>query len=163
LPEGVDPELVWGQQASLEERNAGRALAKGKDITNGTPSLVAPAVDKSNGVPPSFSSAITTTSGYLNINKDVIVDILILPPLEKYSSTVRNAIKSRSWLRQHDGMSYMVRDVKTAEPGEAEGRGKSMRKQRLNEREHIRKWGTLPGREGEGGLKTLGREAKVGA
>jgi len=139
-------------------RKVGRPVGKGKAITNGTANLAASAA---NGVFPSSPSP--SSGGYLDMNKDVIVDILILPPLEKYSSTVRNAIKSRSWVKQHDGMSYMVREVKTAEPGEAEGRGRSMRKQRLNEREHIRKWGTLPGREGEGGLKTLGREAKVGA
>ena len=161
LPQGVDPEMVLGH--ILDEkgdlgRKVGRPVGKGKAITNGTPNLATPTA---NGVFPSSPSP--SSGGYLDMNKDVIVDVLILPPLEKYSSTVRNAIKSRSWVKQHDGMSYMVREVKTAEPGEAEGRGRSMRKQRLNEREHIRKWGTLPGREGEGGLKTLGREAKVGA
>ncbi|KAF8420132.1 histone deacetylation protein Rxt3-domain-containing protein [Tirmania nivea] len=140
LPDGIEPELVLAPQPGAMED-------KDKEINGALP-----------------ASAKSTPSGYVNINKDIIVDILILPPLEKYSSTVRNAIKSRSWNKQHDGMSYMVHEVKTAEPGEAEGRGKSMRKQRLNEREHIRKWGTLPGREGEGGLRTLvGREAKVGA
>ncbi|KAF8454610.1 histone deacetylation protein Rxt3-domain-containing protein [Terfezia claveryi] len=173
LPNGIDPELVLAPQPGLMEdkdkefgRKGYRAAAtgKGKSVVNGSNIAVPPtaSTDRINGALPAGTKSIP--SGYLNINKDIIVDILILPPLEKYSSTVRNAIKSRSWTKQHDGMSYKVYDVKTAEPGEAEGRGKSMRKQRLNEREHIRKWGTLPGREGEGGLRTLvGREAKVGA
>jgi len=172
LPDGVEPELVLAAQPGVMEdrdkevgRRGNKAAGKGKSMVNGssgTGVLATTSMDKINGVPP--VGANSTSSGYLNINKDIIVDILILPPLEKYSSTVRNAIKSRSWTKQHDGMSYMVSEVKTAEPGEAEGRGKSMRKRRLNEREHIRKWGTLPGREGEGGLRPLvGREAKVGA
>ncbi|KAF8460224.1 histone deacetylation protein Rxt3-domain-containing protein [Kalaharituber pfeilii] len=152
--EGIDSNLVLGTPTlaplgkNLEEAGAGR---KGRPVTKG----------KSIAVNGSSNSAGTHDKA-----GDLIVDILILPPLEKYSSTVRNAIKSRAWLKQHDGMSYMVHQIKEVEPGEAEGRGKSMRKQRLNEREHIRKWGTLPGREGEGGLRGVGRdcwEAKVGA
>ena len=171
LPDGIEPELVLAAQPGMEDkdkevgRKGNRAAGKGKGVVNGLSSIAVSATtstDKINGA--LSASTKFTPSGYLNINKDIIVDILILPPLEKYSSTVRNAIKSRSWTKQHDGMSYMVHEVKTAEPGEAEGRGKSMRKQRLNEREYIRKWGTLPGREGEGELRTLvGREAKVGA
>ena len=171
LPEGVEPSMVLATStiASLGKaedvgaikKGRGGTNAKGKSIvTNGSSSnaLAPPAFVnlKSNGVSPSETN-------YLNINKDIVVDILILPPLEKYSSTVRNALKSRSWVKQHDGMSFMVHSVKNVEPGEAEGRGKSMRKQRLNEREHIRKWGTLPGREGEGGLRLVGWDAKVGA
>lgn len=172
LPEGVEPEMVLAPQGAVVEekevgRKGGKAAAKGKGVVNGSSLHAAPSSStmKTNGTTTTnFTSTSAAPNGYLNINKDIVVDILILPPLEKYSTTVRNAVKSRAWSKQHDGMSYMVHEVKTAEPGEAEGRGKSMRKQRLNEREHIRKWGTLPGREGEGGLRSLvGREAKVGA
>lgn len=51
-------------------------------------------------------------------NHDVHIDIIILPLLEGYSSTIRFGIKSREWgLRreghksQHDGLSFMINKV----------------------------------------------------
>jgi hypothetical protein len=49
-------------------------------------------------------------------NRDLHVEILILPALEKYSSTTRFGIKSREWggknTTAHDGLSYMIKEIK---------------------------------------------------
>ncbi|PQE17161.1 Histone deacetylation Rxt3 protein [Rutstroemia sp. NJR-2017a WRK4] len=49
-------------------------------------------------------------------NRDLHVEILILPALEKYSSTTRFGIKSREWggknTTAHDGLSYMIMKIK---------------------------------------------------
>lgn len=175
LPEGVDISMVTSAPITNAPNKAadevppapvgrkGRAVKGKAAAANGAAAAAAASAaanEKQNG-------ATAPPNNCLNLKKDVVVNILILPALEKYSSSVRCALKSRAWLKQqHDGMSFMVHEVKNVEAGEAEGRGKSMRKQRLNEREYIRKWGTLPGREGEGGMKTVPRgcwEAKVGA
>ncbi|KAK6359313.1 hypothetical protein TWF696_000476 [Orbilia brochopaga] len=46
--------------------------------------------------------------------KDLLVKIVICGNLKRYSSSVRYGLKSRSWER-HDGMSFMVEDVKWVE------------------------------------------------
>ncbi|KAI9737283.1 MAG: hypothetical protein M1818_005816 [Claussenomyces sp. TS43310] len=45
-------------------------------------------------------------------DRDLHITILILPALEKYSSTVRFGIKSRDWGGSHDGISYMIQRIK---------------------------------------------------
>lgn len=184
LPEDVDLNLVMPDNTPalpisagsrhLDETPAatitkkGRVSVKSKAAAAAAAAAAASAAATSNGGSSDKTNGTTSAVEYLDVNKDVVVDVLILPPLERYATSVRNALKSRYW-EKHDGMSFMVHDVKNVEPGEAESRGRAMRKQRLDEREHIRKWGTLPGREGEGGLSGLGKvgkvawEAKVGA
>jgi hypothetical protein len=43
---------------------------------------------------------------------DLHVIVLILPSLEKYSSTTRFGIKSRAWQATHDGLSFMILSIK---------------------------------------------------
>jgi hypothetical protein len=40
------------------------------------------------------------------------VSLLLLPPLEKYTSSTRFGIRSRGWSETHDGRSYMIVGVK---------------------------------------------------
>ncbi|OAF54816.1 hypothetical protein VC83_08927 [Pseudogymnoascus destructans] len=44
--------------------------------------------------------------------KDLHVTILVLPALEKYSSTTRWGIRSRAWANTHDGLSFQIMSVK---------------------------------------------------
>lgn len=80
--------------------------------------------------------------------KDVLVTLLILPPLASYKGTIRHSLSSRSWAgdgcARHDGMSFMIHDVKVVDMGVAEG-GKLGRKKRLQEWECIRKCSDLRG------------------
>ena len=41
-------------------------------------------------------------------NKDLHLGLLILPPLETYTSRIAHGIKSRSWGKTHDGMSFRI-------------------------------------------------------
>lgn len=43
---------------------------------------------------------------------DLHVTILVLPALEKYSSTTRWGIRSRAWANTHDGLSFQIMSVK---------------------------------------------------
>lgn len=45
---------------------------------------------------------------------DLHVTVLILPALEKYSSTTRFGIMSRAWQATHDGLSFMILAIKWA-------------------------------------------------
>lgn len=40
-------------------------------------------------------------------NRDLLVEILLLPPLQRYTGSMRHNISSRSWIK-HDGISYMI-------------------------------------------------------
>jgi hypothetical protein len=96
---------------------------------------------------------------------DVHVDILILPPLEGYGSTIRFGIKSREWgykregfQSEHDGMSFMILKVQYVSGVDGEvGRG-GMERRRLfakklqaEELEEEDTWGDLM--NGEGGMR----------
>lgn len=48
---------------------------------------------------------------------DLLVEILVLPTLKRYVGSMRGGLHSRSWLTQHDGISYMVRNVKVMPRG----------------------------------------------
>jgi hypothetical protein len=62
---------------------------------------------------------------------DLHVTILVLPALEKYSSTVRFGIKSREWAATHDGLSFMITNIRwvhgTSTTEEASGKGQKTR------------------------------------
>jgi hypothetical protein len=51
---------------------------------------------------------------------DCVATLLILPALTKYLGSYRNGFRSRSWLVRHDGVSFMIHDVKFVQPGKAE-------------------------------------------
>ncbi|CCX06306.1 Similar to hypothetical protein [Tuber melanosporum Mel28]; acc. no. XP_002838402 [Pyronema omphalodes CBS 100304] len=64
--------------------------------------------------------------------KDLLVVLLIIPRLERYTGTVRNALKSRSWNAIHDRMSYSIWEMHWVEAGEAESRGGEGKKRRYS-------------------------------
>lgn len=101
----------------------------------------------------------------LRPGQDLLVDLIILPTLEMYSGTTRFGIKSRSWKTNHDGMSYSIWGLQWVPSGEAESRGPGSKKRRLDEREHVRKWGEVPkslgGAGGEGWVKNTWLKATV--
>ncbi|EPS39119.1 hypothetical protein H072_7117 [Dactylellina haptotyla CBS 200.50] len=70
--------------------NKGRELAVAMMAENGSPKM----------------------SGAVQVGKDLLVKIVIVGNLGKYSSVVRYGLKSRSWEDGHDGMGFMVEDVK---------------------------------------------------
>ena len=44
-------------------------------------------------------------------DRDMHVTILILPPLQKYTSSVMHNLHSRSWGNDHDGMSFAIHSI----------------------------------------------------
>ncbi|RPA86229.1 hypothetical protein BJ508DRAFT_321896 [Ascobolus immersus RN42] len=99
--------------------------------------------------------------------KDVFVDIIILPRLVQYEGKIRNGIRSKAWgtegCSKHDGLSFMIHDVRIVEK-DAAVNSIRMRKQRLNERDMIMRWGEkslTPNGVGERGLKKLQVNSKV--
>lgn len=142
LPEGTAPDLV-------AETGSGKIISRG-NITN-MPSTNPPPVKKKGKGAHTADGGPTIPQG-----KDLIVNLLILPTLQKYTGSVRNALKSRSWNTIHDGMSYSIWDMEWVEAGEAEARGGGSRKRRLDEREWVRRWGELPPSRGGGGVGKVG-------
>ncbi|SCW01834.1 LAFE_0E08284g1_1 [Lachancea fermentati] len=69
-----------------------------------------------------------------SIEFDVSVEILLLPPLQKYSASKRHGVKSREWTSWHDGLSYGIYGV-TITP-----RDKSISKISSDERVTTIKW-----------------------
>lgn len=65
---------------------------------------------------------------------DAHITVLILPPLEKYTSTHQHHIWSREWEKTHDGMSYMIHSIDFVDEGPASRyteRGAAGRKSRM--------------------------------
>jgi hypothetical protein len=58
-------------------------------------------------------------------DKDLHITLLVLPPLERYDSTVLFGLKSRSWEKSHDGMSFKVLRVEWVEEGVGRGEERS--------------------------------------
>lgn len=48
---------------------------------------------------------------------DLLVDLLLLPTLKRYAGCSRGGLYSRSWLSQHDGISYMVLNARVMPRG----------------------------------------------
>ncbi|SCU77678.1 LAMI_0A01970g1_1 [Lachancea mirantina] len=54
-------------------------------------------------------NAVSGLTGPLqNAECDLVVDILMLPPLQNYASSNRNDVESRAWSTTHDGLSYGI-------------------------------------------------------
>jgi len=159
LPEDVDPALVKGSGRRIVIRGALSASgassptnsSSGKCKTNG---IVA--AKKAEGKEREKEEEDVPE---IPAGKDLLVNLLILPALERYSGSVRYSLKSRSWNTIHDGMSYSIWDMQWAEAGAAESRGGGSRKRRLDEREWVRRWGELP--TSKGGAGKGGEWAKV--
>lgn len=67
--------------------------------------------------------------------KDLHINILILPALQRYTSCTRYGIKSRSWGDSHDGMSFMIEKITWIDEGAGNGEernGEARRKRMKN-------------------------------
>lgn len=49
---------------------------------------------------------------------DLHITLLILPPLQRYASSVRHGLKSRSWGSNHDGMSFEILNLEWVDEGD---------------------------------------------
>lgn len=104
IPEDVDTNLV--------KETGRKVVVKGSISGSKSPSPPASGKWKINGT----ATAITkrteeAVAPTIPAGKDLLVNLLILPTLERYSGSVRNALKSRSWNTVHDGMSYSIWDM----------------------------------------------------
>lgn len=104
----VDISLLGLEPDSLEAEKAGDAVngfsetnKEGNDSTNGKGMR-----DILINEPPARGPMMPLA------DCDLHVTVLILPSLEKYSSTTRFGIKSRAWQATHDGLSFMVQSIK---------------------------------------------------
>lgn len=72
---------------------------------------------------------------------DAHITLLILPPLESYSSTNQHHIWSRDWNSKHDGMSYMIHSIEFVDEGGNRfvERGAAARKMRISMEESARR------------------------
>ncbi|KAF3925738.1 hypothetical protein AA313_de0210133 [Arthrobotrys entomopaga] len=117
-------------------------------------------------------------SGTVQVGKDVLVKIVIVGNLGRYASVVRYGLKSRSWDDGHDGMGFMVEDVKWVEGnvGFGDVRGGRGVHDRLKKWERMRRRNdaidtlvtTVTGEKGKegrrgGGVKWLVKEGGVKA
>jgi hypothetical protein len=132
IPEDVDPTLL--------KETGRKIILKGSISASTSPTTPAPGKWKINGTAKKTEEKRPT----IPPGKDLLVNLLILPRLERYTGSVKNALKSRSWNTIHDGMSYSIWDMEWVEAGEAESRGGGSKKRRLDEREWVRRWGELP-------------------
>ncbi|KAL9127449.1 MAG: hypothetical protein Q9217_003686 [Psora testacea] len=66
-------------------------------------------------------------------DKDLHLALLILPPLKGYASIMAHGVKSRSWGRDHDGMSFKIDSMSWVDGGVAAGeeRGGKAKKARI--------------------------------
>ena len=64
---------------------------------------------------------------------DLHITVLILPTLQKYSSSVVNGVKSREWGDNHDGMSFKIHQLDWVDEGLSRGEERSgeARRQRM--------------------------------
>ncbi|SCV04704.1 LANO_0G11848g1_1 [Lachancea nothofagi CBS 11611] len=97
---------LWGTQIYTDDSDLLLALIHchvlrygSDDITEGilrTPANLSNPDNVTGTLPPS------------SIAYDLKVDLLLLPPLKKYSSTSSNSVRSRSWATGHDGLSFGI-------------------------------------------------------
>lgn len=91
--EGIDLELILGIEGEYKEGNE-RSVSRQRVDPYRT--LTSPPTREEGGpvAPPG--------------DRDAHITLLILPPLEKYESSVFHGIKSRVWGGNHDGMSLKI-------------------------------------------------------
>lgn len=152
LPDGVDSSLV-------AEAGGRKIVMNGMTSASPrSPPISSPVKKKVNGITNGKADKQQAQDGpTIPASKDLIVNLLILPTLEKYTGSTRNALKSRSWNTIHDGMSYSIWDMEWVDAGEAEARGGGSKKRRLDEREWVRRWGELPPSRGGMGKNGWGK------
>lgn len=149
---------IWGTEIYTDDSDIVAALIHDYRIPTVYPEDVDEKMEKMLHDP---NAPVHPTLKEFRLMKDIIVDIIILPQLEKYKGTIRNGLKSRTWggegCTKHDGMSYMIHDVRIVEKDTAVS-GIRLRKKRLDERDMIMRWGNKPliaNGVGERGLKKV--------
>ena len=60
------------------------------------------------------------TEPLFTAGSDLLVSVLILPPLKKYTGSTRHGLNSRTWITPHDGTSYKILAVDEISRGSAE-------------------------------------------
>jgi hypothetical protein len=123
-PEDIDKSLL-GLEIDVPEEPSSNGAHRGKAKVVRKERIVSKLGDINLFEPPA--------SGPMEVpeNQDLHVTLLILPQLEKYSSTTRFGIRSREWPDNHDGVSYMIHSIKwvagTDTAKEATGKARRMR------------------------------------
>jgi len=81
--------------------------------------------DQFDSVP---SSPVTPRHG-----KDLHLTLLLLPPLQDYASRIAHGIKSRTWGRDHDGLSFQIEKMAWVDEraGRVEERNGAAKKKRI--------------------------------
>lgn len=97
-------------------------------------------------------------------DKDLHITLLILPPLERYDSSVLFGLKSREWGGNHDGMSFKVEKIDWVDEGVAKGeeRGGEARRKRLRSMMNSGRICTGAGMKGKAGIEIRPRKAGAG-
>lgn len=102
-----------------------------------------PGNDQDNGPQKRFDTPPPTGPVLPPKQMDLHLTILILPPLERYASSVWHGIKSRLWGDNHDGMSFKIERMEWVDEGIAgrnEERGGQARRKRLARIQAERLW-----------------------
>lgn len=127
---GRIPVAIGGESDSLLEE-----AHSDKKLTASTlPATSDDSKDKENYHGAAKPSNLTTDGpvpGSIEADGDCLVTLLILPRLKLYKGTFRNGYNSRSWLTQHDGVSFAIHEVKFIPRGDIE-ETYSLRKRRID-------------------------------
>ncbi|KAG8531239.1 uncharacterized protein KY384_004597 [Bacidia gigantensis] len=100
-------------------------------------------------------------------SKAAILTLLIVPPLDRYTGTIRYGVKSRDWGRDHQGASFLVKEIRWVDDTRAvdEERGVKAKRERVGRVVRMAS-GRLRGREialkGWGVAGGGGKEVVVG-
>ncbi|KAK2742820.1 hypothetical protein FQN57_005111 [Myotisia sp. PD_48] len=88
-------------------------------------------------------------------DKDLHIKLLILPTLQQYDSSVRYGLKSRSWGKNHDGMSFKIESIEWVDEGASKGeeRGGEARRKRLRNMMKTGRICTAAGLKGRRGVE----------
>ncbi|KMU73850.1 hypothetical protein CISG_10237 [Coccidioides immitis RMSCC 3703] len=97
-------------------------------------------------------------------DKDLHITLLILPPLERYESSVMYGLKSRPWGNNHDGMSFKVESIEWVDEGGSKGqeRGGEARRKRLKSMMRSGRICTAAGMKGRAGVEFLKKKGPSG-
>jgi phenolic acid decarboxylase len=98
---GLEPDSPEADRNGVAVNGVTQANEEGRDAANGKGKK-----DILLNKPPSRGPMMPLT------DCDLHVTVLILPALEKYSSTTRFGIMSRAWQATHDGLSFKILGIK---------------------------------------------------
>lgn len=73
---------------------------------------------------------------------DLLVEVLLLPGLSRYRGSNRHGLQSRTWLKRHDGISYMVLNVREMPMGWATAQRDTLY-ERFRALQELRNWSAM--------------------